>query len=164
MLLHYKKYTEDYTFLLKHHNENIKSYLFIITKNEQVPTKIIEEILTIYLIKTDIFENNLVIIIYKDKSYFSKIIDFNKLKVLQYTYGYKIKIKNQLNTTPKINELFKMRIDFYYSMKSYFDKHDYDFMTREKKVKFRLKSLRNYKKKLRLKRLFSFKFFSKKTA
>lgn len=49
MLLHYKKYTEEYTFLLKHHNENTKSYLFIITKNEQVPTKIIEEIYLLFI-------------------------------------------------------------------------------------------------------------------
>ena len=94
MLLHYKHNDIEYKFLIKHNNEPSKSYVFLITRCIDISQKILEEVLTLYLIKADLIGHyNLSIIVYRNKFYLSKFIDINKFRELDFiNYNHRVVI------------------------------------------------------------------------
>lgn len=162
MLLHYKINNQKYKFLIKHLYEPSKTYIFLITRHEDISQKILEEVLTIYLIKSDLISlKNLVIVIYKNKYYLSKFVEITKFKLLILDYKNKVRIKCENVIDDKLILLYKTKIDPYYSSNLYFDKFDYNLLTYANKKELRLKRYRKYTRREKLKRLFSFKFLRK---
>lgn len=159
MLLHYKHHSTYYKFLMKHLNESTKTFVFITTRNEDIPKKTLEEVLTLYLLKTDLVDYyNLTIIIYRNKFYLSKFIDINKFKQIHFDFKHRVIIKDESKVDENIKQLFKSKIDLYFSINVYFDKYDYDLLTREKKREHRLNSFKKNRRKEKLKSLFNLKF------
>lgn len=159
MLLHYKQKK----FLMKHLNEPAKTYVFVITRSEDVTQKTLEEVLTIYLIKTDLVEHyNLAIIVYRNKFYLSRFVDINKFRQLDFKYKHRVLILGEKKIDENIRKTYINKIDNFYSMNAYFDKFDYDLLTREKKKELRLNLLKSSMKREKFKKLFNFKFLKMK--
>lgn len=160
MLLHYR--TNNFTFklLIKHLNEHARTYLFLITKNEDIPLKVLEEILTLYFIKAEFNENcNFIMIIYRNKNYISSEVDSKKLKQIFFNYKHRVIINKETNVSEQIKNIFETKIDVSYKYNLYFDKCDYFILTRDKKKQCRLNALKNTKKINNLEKLFSIKLF-----
>lgn len=155
MLVNYKHNNKNYSFLVKHIFNTTKSIMFVITKNELISNKILEEMLTLYLLKTDLKENVNLVVLYRNK-YYSNIHDLSKIKLLHFKYNTRVIIKTETNADQYIKQLFKTRIDFSYTMILNFDQQDYEVLSLKYKTERdnrNNKIYNNFKKKAIFKKI-----------